>query len=112
MQHTSAAIPAGQSQSGTVELHNNAVTSLHMPAAWTGTVVTLLGAPTGKGPFQPVFDAAGVELAVTVAAGRAVVLDASATRGLRFLRLRAGTAAAPINQSTRRVVQLMLRDDA
>lgn len=111
MQHTSVKIPSGQSQSGIVELWNDAIVAIHFPTGWTATSVTLLAAVTAKGPFLPVYDASGVELTITAAADRVVAVDRAATRGLAHVKLRAGTAAAPVNVSADRTLRLMLRDD-
>lgn len=110
MQHTTVTIASGTAQSTPVELWNNTLTAIHV-GDWTAADITLLAAVEPKGPFVPVHDAAGDELVVTAAANRMIALDPTATRGARYLKLRSGTTAAPVNQGADRALRLMLRED-
>lgn len=67
---------------------------------------------TGTGPhFRDAYDADGVELAATTAADRHVVLAPDALRSARWLRLRSGTAGAPVAQSPGRTIGVVLVTD-
>lgn len=110
MQHTSVKIANGASESGPVELWNNTLTAIHL-GDWTAADITLLAATGEKGPFVPMHDAAGDELVITAAPNRMIALDPTATRGARYLKLRSGTTATPVNQGADRTLRLMLRDD-
>lgn len=112
MNHATLKIPAGQSETGTLELHNQAVGSVHMPDDWTAADLTVVGSVTGKdGSFLPVYDQEGTEVTISAAAGRLVLIDTTLFRGLRYCRLRSGTDAAPVAQVGERNLTVLLRDD-
>lgn len=118
-----AEIPNNESRSGEVDLGEHNLVALWMPAGWAGTAITF----QSKDHRQPeagdvsvddletwkdVYDDAGTEVSITVAANRVVVIGTvtkAAIGALRYLRVRSGTAAAPVNQSPTRVVKLIVK---
>lgn len=104
-------IPAGQSVSGWVDLENGQVAVIHMPAVWTAAAITFDSAPEGSGPYQPLFDDGGVEVALTVSGGRNCGIDINALKlsAVRFLRVRSGTSALPVVQAAERVLWIVTK---
>lgn len=102
-------IANGQSTSTAVELSQGYISGIFMPASWTAAPLTLEGSVDGAA-FLPLYDAAGVALRIEAAADRMIVLPADATQGLRYVRLRSGTLAAPINQGAERAIKLEVSD--
>jgi hypothetical protein len=98
-------IAAGQSLSAEVNVDRLRIVGIQMPAAWTAAGITfavLLREPPAL-PKVPVFgklqDQAGVEVLVTApAADTYVVIAATALSALGRLKVRSGTAGAPVNQ--------------
>lgn len=100
---TGVTIANGASQSNVLDLTDQVITGIAMPAAWTGAAkITLLAADEQAGTYQPVHDAAGVEYQITTDAARHVYLDPAITRGLRYVKLRSGVTATPVNQGAAR----------
>lgn len=112
-------IPANQALSGVIDLGANDAVAIEMPEAFSGTTITFQGkanysesSAPGAEDWDDVYDSAGTELTLTVAANRIVGLkaDAAATlSAIRFIRLRAGTAAAPANQNPAREFRILTK---
>jgi hypothetical protein len=114
-------IPANQALSGEIDLGSNNLVAIEMPEAWAGTAITFQSkaAPqrnttSGQTPedWDDVYDDAGTEVSVTVAANRVVVIGTvtkAAIGALRFIRLRSGTAASPVNQNPTREIKLIVK---
>lgn len=108
---TTAVIANGASQSGEVDLGGLSVQAIVMPAAWTAANLTFLAADATGGTFNPVHDDGGTEVTVTAAAARCIGMDAAAREldGLRYIKVRSGTTATPVNQAAERTLTLILR---
>jgi len=62
-----------------------------------------------------VYRPTGTEARVTVGSQSRVILSVAAIadfRGLRFLKLRSGTEASPVNQAADRIVTMLVRQGA
>ncbi len=118
-----AVIASGASVSSAMRLHNPGLVRLvpqHLviPAAWTAANVTLQGITTGvtnfidvnlegavaqnAWPWADLFDPFGNEIVIPAAAGRGIVLSPQDFMGWWALRVRSGTAAAPVVQAAQR----------
>lgn len=92
--------------------------AIELPATFNATSITFQ-AKSERGndesdnleTWKNVYDDAGTEVTVTVAGNRIVGLDAVAMElaALRFIRIRAGTSAAPANQSPKKQINLILK---
>ena len=79
-----------------------------MPASWTTAAITFAAASAADGTFYPVFDDAGNELSVTAVQGHAIILAApDKFRSLQHFKIRSGTSATPVDQSTAKVLTLV-----
>lgn len=104
-----AVIPSGATgQSAAVDLTGFAVTGIVMPATWVAAGITMLTSDAEAGTFLPVHDAAGTEMLITVAASRFVALSPDATSSLRWVKLRSGTTATPVDQTAERALTLIV----
>jgi hypothetical protein len=110
-----AVIESGQSLSGAVELKPQGRSGfctaavMVMPSAWTAADVTFQGSIDGS-TFGNLYDDAGVEVVVKAAASRVVVLPAAYFWGLRWIRVRSGTSAAPVTQTAQRSITILCRE--
>lgn len=114
------AIANGAALSGVVDLRDQRLVGIVMPAAWTAAAITFVGAPTDPGkrassaglePFQKVVDDAGAEVSLTAAASTYIVLKQvtqDMLRGLALVQVQSGTTASPVNQGAARKLTLML----
>lgn len=82
---------------------------LVMPAAWTAATLGFAVSDTLAGTYLPLVDAAGVEVAINVAASQAIVLPMGLLRGWNFVKLQSGTSAVHVNQGGQRIVQMLAR---
>lgn len=105
-------IPSGQSLSSAVDLTDWILTRIDMPAAWTSAALTFQVSSDGVN-FRDYYDSDGNELSIgsTVAtASRAIVPGFGGSlywwAGVRYLKLRSGTSAAPVNQAADRTIGL------
>lgn len=106
----SVTIPAGQSQSGVLDKEGFKLIGLIVPAGWTAADITFLGGLDPNGAFSPLYKDDGTEVTITVSAGRAVSIDVAglSLAPWRYLKLRSGSAAAPVNQAADRLLQVTL----
>lgn len=96
-------IPAGAALSEWFVV-NGRVTGLYMPEGWDAADIYPLANHQASGAGYPIFDA-GVERFIPSAqavAGRYLALDYGDWLGVKAIRLRSGTAGAPVVQSARR----------
>lgn len=105
-----ATIASGQSLSAEVDVEDYAIYAIEMPTAWTAANLTFQAASASGGTFRDLYGDAGSEVAVVVAADQMIGLDASGPElvGARFLKIRSGTSAAPVNQTAERTLTLLL----
>jgi hypothetical protein len=85
-----------------------------MPAVWTAAVLTFQVSPDGGTTWQELYDGAGNEVTVTVAAGQFIIPLADPSyswRGINMIQVRSGTSSAPINQPAGAVVNLVTRSE-
>jgi hypothetical protein len=101
-------IAAGNSLSNGVDLDGVNLVAIVMPTAWDGTSITFQASHNGTDWFN-LHDAAGNAITVTVAASRYIQLDWQRFLGIRYLRIRSGTAASPTNQTATRTLRLVCR---
>lgn len=109
-------IPNGTALSSEAVVGARTVVGIIMPAAWTAAdlSVQVLVDETGTTGVSPTrtyaeaVDTGGTNLAVTgPAAGEYVVLPVTAWAGLGRIRIRSGTAGAPVNQAADRTLRLV-----
>lgn len=90
--------------------------AIETPAAWTAAGLTFQGSSDGA-TFADIWDAGLTATAAerTIASGniptsaaRYLALSLNDWVGLKYVRLRSGTAAAPVAQGSARVIKLVL----
>lgn len=114
-------IPANEALSGMVDLGNSTVVGFELPETFPTTTLTFQAkakvSEEGTGDvsledWDNVYDDTGTELSVTVAQGRCVGLKsdkASVLAPFRFIRLRSGTSATPVNINPGGVIRLLVK---
>ena len=96
----SATIASGASLSGAISLSYLTVVSILIPAEFDGSAITFQGSVDGTNYFN-LYDETETEVNFPVSASRLVkVTNVNYFFGLEYLKIRAGTAASPTNQST------------
>jgi hypothetical protein len=103
-------IPAGATGlSNAVELKNQLL-AIEMPEEWTGyAVLTFQGSSDGIA-FKDVYDDYGYEVLVSAPQPNHIVcIDAAILKlaALRYIKIRSGTSAAPVDQVTDRTLKLI-----
>lgn len=104
-----ATIPNGTAVSNTVDLGKETLLGYIMPAAWTATGLTFQTSPDGVLTPADVYDATGTEISHVVAASRVVRVNPADWVGVRFIKIRSGTAASPVNQGAARDIILLTK---
>jgi hypothetical protein len=111
-------ILSGQSLSSAVAIGARRIVGIQMPAGWDAAGITFaaLTRQSSGNPVVPTFgkvqDAGGTEVAITAPALDTYIAlpDTAALGGLGQVKLRSGTAGAPVNQTADRVLGLVLVD--
>lgn len=103
---SAAFIRSGQSQSDDLDLGAYRLVGLSIPATFEPTTVSFLSSFDGA-TWNPVFDASGAEVTATVGVNRRVVLNPANFYGIRWVRIRGGTAASPTTVAADRTVRLI-----
>jgi hypothetical protein len=109
---TTASIANGASVTGTIDLTTTALLGFTAPAAWTAAALNIEVSPDNATWYTAgLIDGYGASVgswsAVTAGAGYSV--DAAAMLPWRYIRLRSGTAAAPVNQGAQRDFTIITR---
>ena len=114
-------IPDNEAYSGMVDLGNNSLVAIELPETFNTTTITFqskakLTEDDGTHPAwedcDNVYDDTGTELSATVAAGRIVGFKAdkaSVLAPLRYLRIRSGTSASPVNINPGGVIRFLVK---
>lgn len=108
---TTATIADSASLSGAVDLSSNKGTlvAIQTPAGWTTAVITFQASYDGS-TWCNLYNASGVEVATgSIVASYYVALDPADFAGIRYLKVRSGTAAAAVAQAGGDTLQLVLR---
>jgi hypothetical protein len=105
-------IPSGAAVAPFVDLGAARLVGINIPATWTAADLTFQSAlnPEDLGAFtyQNTYDETGTEVVVKAAAARNIRFTNPALfLGIRFLIVRSGTSAAPVNQAADRDLYLM-----
>lgn len=100
---------SGASVSEPVHLGGLRLFAIGFPSPWTGASVTFQISLDGGASWSNLRDKNGDEVAVTPVAGDCTLLDPAQFAAIQHIRLRAGTAAAPVVQDAARALQLVLR---
>lgn len=100
-------ISADDDLSAAVDLGDNRLFALHLPAAFTGTAISFTVAPTVDGTYQALYDDAGNAISLTVAQGETIGItgaNAAALAACRFVKL-----VSNDNEAADRTIYLLLR---
>lgn len=106
-----ATIANGASLSSAVYLGGYALTAMIIPAEWdTATVATFNLSLDGTTYYNMYTDVSGTltEYSVAAAASRYIALDGAKFLGVQYLKVRAGTAGSPSNQTGATVVSFVV----
>ena len=83
---------------------------IDMPADWTAANLTFQASYNTGGTFDNLYDQYGNEKNITAAEDRYIALDDPAFwLGVRYLKVRSGTAASAVNQGAARTIQLITK---
>lgn len=98
-------------QSAEIDLTGSTLVAIVMPAAWTTANLTVLASTTSGGTFNPVYDESGNEYVITASTSRVITFAATpcVMAPLRYIKLRSGTAATPVDQTTTRTLYLITK---
>lgn len=107
-----AAIAAGQSLSAAIAIGNKSLVGLVLPANWSAATGGIsVQVSVDDTTFGELTTVAGTPYAIgfTAAGGAYLAIDPNTLRGVRSLKIRSGTAAAPVNQTNAVTLTLVTR---
>ena len=108
-QTANTTIISGASLGAAVDLLGGRLVAVAMPPAWTAASLTLQASVDGLNYYN-VYDDGGTEVLIVGAANRHIVFDAlNNVEGVRWVKVRSGTAAAAVNQGGTRTITLTVR---
>ena len=94
-----AVIPASGTISPEVDLGQQTLVGIVMPATWTAASLTFQVSPDAGTTWVELYTYAGSELTLTVGASQFVAIDPTQWKGVYSLKVRSGTAASPVTQT-------------
>lgn len=104
-------ILSGASLSGAIDLQGARLFAILMPSGWTAAGLTFQAGVSLSGTFYNLFDSDGSEVAVASAAAVAdqyiQLTNPARWLGIRYLKVRSGTAGAAVNQGADRTISLI-----
>lgn len=89
-----------------IDLADKRLVRIALPAAWTAADLTFSVSYDGIN-FNNLFDEFGAEVVVKAAASRSIRLNITDWLGVKKLKIRSGTSATPVNQTTGRALRLI-----
>lgn len=101
------AIAAGASLSGAVDLGELTAGAIILPADWTAASLTFLVSADGV-TYVPLYGD-GIEIAYPVSTSICIRLYPSEWASFRYLKVRSGTASAPVAQVLARTLTIIAR---
>lgn len=104
-----AIVASGGALSGAVDLGSAALVGVRIPGSIDGATKITFQVNYEGSTFSNFYDGDGNEYAITVAADRAVKIPLGDFMGAKAIKLRLGTAAAPVNATAARTLLLSLR---
>jgi hypothetical protein len=96
------------SVSDAMDLSGTTLVAYIMPAAWTAANITFQASVDGIN-FYNIYDQSGNELIHNVANSRMIILTPSDLAGVRYIKMRSGTSAAPVAQGAQRQIIYVTR---
>lgn len=107
-QTATVTIASGESLSGVIELRGCSLSKIIMPSTWTAANITFQISCDGT-TYADLYDENGNEITLSVAASRAYKLPIDLWCDVRWLKIRSGTGAVPVNQAADRILTLNMR---
>lgn len=101
-----ATIAASGTITPEVDIGPGTLVGIYVPSGWTSAGITFQVTPDGVN-FGEMYTSAGVEVTFTVAAGQFIAVDPTIWKGARALKVRSGTSASPVTQTSQVVLQLV-----
>jgi hypothetical protein len=103
-----ATIANGTSLSQGIDLEGKTLLGIHMPAGWDATSLTFQVSEDGV-TYDNLYDNLGNEKTIIVANNRYIYASPSDWVGIRFIKVRSGTSATPVNQTANRNIILITK---
>lgn len=100
-------VTSGQSLSGAVDLSVARLVGIATPASIDSATMLSFQSSYDGSTYNNVYDSAGIEKIVTVSASRRVILSPADFYGIRYIKVRLGTAASPVSATADRVLKLV-----
>ncbi len=102
-------ISSGTSLSAEVATGAKTLVGIGMPAAWDTGGITFLVSVDGGVNWLDLYDPAGVNYALVVAAAQYILIDPVVFAGINDIKVQSGTTGSPVTQSADRTLTLILR---
>ncbi|HUW09590.1 MAG TPA: hypothetical protein VM537_07645 [Anaerolineae bacterium] len=100
-------IASGTSLTGAIDLTGLWLLAIQLPATWTAANLSFQGSADGV-TYANVYEG-HVELTAIAAAGYFTILPPNISHCIKYLKIRSGTGAVPVNQGGDRVLTLITR---
>jgi len=104
---TTTTIANGASLSGIVDLGSNDLVGIIMPSAWTAASLTFQFSIDGTN-FYDAYSATAELSSTAAAASRMISINAANYDMGRYIKIRSGTSATPVNQAADRILTLII----
>lgn len=107
-------IASGASLSASIYIGAGEPEAVEMPGAWDAAVLTFQASIDGT-TFLDLYDDAGNEVALAVQPNQHVAIGEGGAaktehfRGVTYMKIRSGTAGAPVNQGAARTLTLVIK---
>jgi hypothetical protein len=102
-------IPSGTALSNAADLRFTDLVGVNMPSGWDDAALTFAVSEDGT-TYRSLADSTGEYTVLAPAANQHVILSALDMIGIRFIQVRSGASATPVNQTADRVIELVTRE--
>lgn len=101
-------IANGEALSGGINMGGSRLFAIIMPAAWTAAGLTFMASVDGTN-YYDLYTYNGIEFAAAAAADRYIVLEPEVFAAIKYIKVRSGTSATPVNQGADRTLTIVTR---
>ena len=106
---TNAVISASGSLSPEVDLGQQTLVGIVMPATWTAASLTFQVSVDGGTTWVEHYSSAGTETTYTVSTGQFIAVDPTLWKGVYSVKVRSGTSASPVTQTAQATIILVTK---
>lgn len=105
-----AAIALNGNLSGAIDVGDGGLMALQLSSTWVTASITFQASSDLNGTYVEAVDSNATAISISsIAASQYIALNAAVFAGMRYIKIRSGTAGSPVTQTTAQNIKTMVR---